>query len=68
MLRLNLDYNVNKLFIMNSRDEHIRDTLIKRNWVELDDKNSVFYHLKWVYVDMNKDYHQMNNNSNYLLL
>ena len=42
-----------KIFMMNSRDLHIRSALLNRGWVESGDKDSKLYHLKWVYKDKN---------------
>lgn len=41
---------------MNSRDQHIREALIKKGWIELQDISDGFYHLKWVYSDNSNDY------------
>lgn len=46
----------NKVFVMNSRDYHIREALIKRGWIELEDISDSFFHLKWVYSDTQSDY------------
>ncbi len=47
---------------MNSRDQHIREALIKRGWIELHDISDSFYHLKWVYSDNSNDYSNLNSN------
>jgi hypothetical protein len=52
--------NKTRVFIMNSKDEHIKNALLKRGWVELDDKLSTFFHLKWVYSDTSADYISLN--------
>jgi len=45
-----------KIFMMNSRDIHIRTALLNRGWVESVDLNSNLFHLKWVYKDNVNDY------------
>lgn len=45
-----------KIFMMNSRDMHIKNALLSRGWVESGDKDSKLFHLKWVYKDKNEDY------------
>ena len=40
-----------KLFIINSRDNHIKEALVRRGWVESTDRKSVLFHLKWTYKD-----------------
>ena len=41
---------------MNSQDYHIRAALQSNGWVEALDKNTTFFHLKWVYTDSVLDY------------
>ena len=47
--------NNQKIFVMNSKDGHVRDALVKGGWVE-GDIGSGFFHLKWVYTDNLQDY------------
>lgn len=53
--RLGVDANT-KIFIMNSKDNHIREVLLENGWIESIDQDSTFYHLKWVYMDQNSEY------------
>ena len=45
-----------KVFVMNSRDTHIREELLERGWAEGSDKETSLFHLKWVYKDSAADY------------
>lgn len=51
-----------KVFVMNSRDYHIREALVKKGWIELKDISDNFFHLKWVYADSSHDYPNLNCN------
>jgi hypothetical protein len=48
--RLNLDEN-SKVFCFNSQDDHIRRFLLRHNWVENLNSNSLLYDLKWTYTE-----------------
>ncbi len=45
-----------KIYMMNSRDKHIKDALSKRGWIESNERDSILFHLKWVYKDNLNDY------------
>lgn len=45
-----------KVFVMNSKDKHIKEALLRNGWVEAVDSSSLFFHLKWVYTDTLNDY------------
>jgi hypothetical protein len=55
--------NHQKLFIMNSKDSHIREALLRRGWVERVGNNSWFFHLKWAYIDTPADYAHLQGNA-----
>ena len=44
---------------MNSKDSHIREVLQENGWVESLDKDTTFFHLKWVYNDSPNDYNKL---------
>ena len=48
-----------RIFIMNSKDTHIRQTLIENGWIEAKDQDSTLFHLKWVYKDKPSDYNKL---------
>lgn len=52
-----------KIFMMNSRDKHIKDALIRRGWIESVQRDSVLFHLKWVYKDNLNDYTMLQGNA-----
>lgn len=56
----------NKVFVMNSRDYHIREALIKKGWIQLQDISDNFFHLKWVYSDSPNDYSNLNSKFSFL--
>lgn len=45
-----------KVFAFSGQDEHIRQTLKERGWVENRTAGSNAFHLKWVYTDNESDY------------
>lgn len=45
-----------KIYMMNSRDLHIKAALNRKGWIESTEKSSVLFHLKWVYKDDINDY------------
>lgn len=53
-----------KVFVMNSRDVHIREELLRRGWAEGSDKDTSLFHLKWVYKDSPSDYSTLQGKSN----
>ena len=53
-----------KVFVMNSKDAHIREELLRRGWAEGSDKDTSLFHLKWVYKDSLADYSTLQGNSN----
>ena len=51
--------NHERIFVMNSQDTHIRTMLQSNGWVEALDKDTTFFHLKWVYTDSVSDYSKL---------
>jgi hypothetical protein len=48
-----------RVFVMNSKDDHIRRALLSRGWVENSNSNSGAFHLKWAYSDTDADYKEL---------
>jgi hypothetical protein len=51
-----------KIYMINSRDLHIKAALNRRGWIESNEKESVLFHLKWVYKDELTDYQMLQGN------
>ena len=56
--RIGLNEN-SKIFVMNSKDTHIREILIENGWVETLNPETTFFHLKWFYTDSPSDYSKL---------